>query len=248
MLIKRTKLSKARLMDFYQIMSIIADFLKKEDLTKLKLTLNVEEFLAVFNLLDKAMKQAIKTGYTDPVIAADDARDAVLTGFFLTLKGIMYFPDENIRIAATAITNITDKYGSNIARLPQREETAGITNMTDELTSSINAPHLEVTSLKKWIDKLIELNRAFDTLYTSRTEKEAEFIVGLTRTQRSNMQAAFDKLCLAIESYAFINDSADYKPLADKINAELANVQQATKARATMAKNAQASQIEDQNK
>ena len=66
--------------------------------------------------------------------------------------------------------------------------------------------------------------------------KEVEFIAALTRTERANMQAAFEKLAQAIEAYAFIDGEAPYKTLADTINTEIANVQQATKARASMNK------------
>lgn len=237
MLIKSTNLQNARLMDFYQVMSITADFLHKEDLPALKLTEVSNEFFITFEVFDKAMKQAMKTGYTDQIIAADDARDAILTGFLGALRSMLYFPDKAISAAAAQLMTVVDKYGSGIQRLPQREETAVITNLLQDLRNTENAPHVQATSLTMWIDKLDEANKTFDSLYTHRTEKEAEFIIGLTRTERANMQAVFEKLCRSIEAYGFIEGEEKYKPLADKINVEVTNVQQATKARATMAKN-----------
>lgn len=237
MLIKSHYLDRARLMDFFQVMSITADFLKKEDLAALKLTDVAAEFTAAFTKLDTALKQAQKTGYTDQVIAADDERDNVLTGMLGVLRGMLRFPDKDTAAAAAQLSVVTDKYGAGIARLPQREETAVLTNLVQDLRNAQNAPLLQKTGLTAWVDKLEQSNRAFDTLYTHRTEKEAEFITGLTRDERARMQAAFEKLTRAIEAYAFINGDAPYKPLADKINVEVANVQQAAKARATLAKN-----------
>ena len=142
------------------------------------------------------------------------------------------------------IMNIIEKYGTGIQRLPQREETAVITNLMQDLRAN-SADIQSITGLITWVDKLDEANKAFDALYNSRTEKEAEFIVGLTRTERAAMQTDFENLCRGIDAYAFINGEENYKPLANKINTEIANVQQAIKARATMAKNAAANSNPD---
>jgi hypothetical protein len=238
MLIKSTNLANARLMDFYQVMSLIDGFLKAEDVAALQLAATKQEFETAFGRLDASLKQAMKTGYTDAVIAADDDRDSILTGFLGSLRSTVYFPDKAIADAAAQLLVVTDKYGSGIARLPQREETAAITNMVADLRSAENAPRLQTANLTVWVDKLNEANLAFDALYSHRTEKEAEFIGGLTRTERANMQTAFEKLVQAIEAYAFINGEAAYKPLAEKINTEVANVQTSAKARTTLAANA----------
>jgi hypothetical protein len=138
--------------------------------------------------------------------------------------------------SAAKLQLITAKYGKGIARLPQREESAVLTSIVTELRDSDNMALLQKTGLTLWVDKLAEANSEFDLQYASRTEKEAEFITGLTRTERANTQAAFEKLTRAIEAYAYINGEANYKALAEKINTEVANVKQASKARATMNK------------
>lgn len=236
MLIKSTNLSKARLMDFYQVMTLTSGYLAKEDLAVLKLLQVNTEFETAFLSFDKAIKQAQKTGITDLLIPADDNRDNILIGFTAATRSMLRFPDAEVAQSAARILNISEKYGDGVARLPQREESAVLTNMVNELQNAENAPLLEKTGLTLWVQKLKEANIAFDLLYASRTEKEAEFIAGLTRTERANMQAAFEKLAQAIEAYAFIDGEAPYKTLADTINTEIANVQQATKARASMNK------------
>ncbi len=74
-------------------------------------------------------------------------------------------------------------------------------------------------------------NSHFETLYTERTEKEAQFVVGLAQKERANTQNAFTKLCRTMEAYALIEGEEAYQPLADKINTEVGNVKQAIKAR-----------------
>ena len=51
-----------------------------------------------------------------------------------------------------------------------------------------------------------------------------------------------------IEDYAFINGEAAYKPLADKINQAVADIQTAAKARTTLASNAAKNKNEGEQK
>jgi|GEM_PF-1009725 len=216
MMIVSTNLANARLMDFYQVMSLTAGYLEKEDLGKLMLTAYQAEFKKSFDSLDASMKQAMKTGYTNALIAADDARDDLFTGFVGFLRSMTRFPDKAMIGAAEKLLLVVEKYGYGLARFPQREETAAITNLVQDLRNAENTPLVETIGAKVWTDKLDESNRAFDDLYSHRSEKDAQFITGLTRTERVNMQAAFDKLAQAINSLAFINGEAAYKALADK--------------------------------
>lgn len=236
MMIKSTNLANARLMDFYQVMNLTALYLDKEDITGLQLADVVAAFKMAFSDLDKAVKQGQKTGFTAELITLDDSRDNIFTGFNGALDNMTRFPDKEIVQSAAKLQIITEKYGKGITRLPQREESAVLTSIVAELRNSDNMALLQKTGLTLWVDKLAEANTEFDLLYASRTEKEAEFITGLTRTERANTQAAFEKLTRAIEAYAYINGEANYKALAEKINTEVANVKQASKARATMNK------------
>lgn len=234
MLIKSTNLANARFMDFYQVMSLVISFLSKEDLTALNLAKEAGDFKTVFDIFDKALKQAQKTGITEDIIAADDERDNIYIGFTGSLRNLTRFPDAEIAQSATKLLLITDKYGNDVPRLPQREETAALKNIVAELRSPANALLAQKAGQTMWVDKLEESNSKFDNLYVNRNEKESEFISGLTRTERANTQAAFEKLVRAIEANAYLKGEAAYKPLAEKINTEIANVKQAAKARATL--------------
>ena len=241
MLIQSTNLNNVRLMDFYQVMYATTGFLRKEDLVALGINSVTDDFNLKFTAFDAALKQARKTGYTEAIITADDVRDNVTIGFTLVIDGYTRFPDTTIADAATRLQNVLGKYGSGVARLPQREETATLTNIVTEMRSEAVAPYLDTVGLRSWVNKLDETNRAFEELYTHRTEKEAEFITGLTRTERTNMQAAFEKLAQAIDAFSFINGETNYQQLANKINQAVADAQQATRARATQATNKKAS-------
>ena len=234
MLIKSTNLGRARFMDFYQVMSLVLSFLSKEDLNMLNVAQEANDFQTVFELFEKAIKQARKTGITDPLILADDKRDNVYIGFTGSLQQATRFPDEVVAQSAAKLLLITDKYGAGVARLPQREETGVIKNSITELRLPENMMLLQNTGLIMWLEKVEQTNIEFDNLYVNRNEKEAEFISGLTRAERARMQAAFEKLVRAIEANAYLRGEDAYKSLAEKINTEVANVQQAAKSRATL--------------
>ncbi len=230
-LIKSTNLKNAHLMDFFEVMSIVATFLEKENLETLKLTTVVAEFTKSLELLEKALTQARKTGITESLLEADNLRDNIFTGFTNVLRGMTYFSDVIISEAAVAITDVVKKYGKGVKRLPQREETAVLTNLIEDLKNDEYKEQVAVAGLTIWVEKLEQANVEFENLYTQRTEKEAQFVVGLAQMERENMQNAFVKLCRTIEAYAIIEGEEKYKPLGDKINAEVSNVQQAIKAR-----------------
>ena len=234
MLVKSINLANARLMDFYQVMSLVIGFLSKEDLVALNLALEAGAFKSAFDILEKAVKQAEKTGVTEEIIAADDERDNIYTGFTGTVRNMLRFPDAEIAQSAAKLLLITNKYGSSVTRLPQREETAVLKSMVSELKNAENNVLLQKTGLTMWVDKLDESNNKFEKLYVNRNKKEAELITGVSRTERTNTQSAFEKLVRAIEANAYLKGEAAYKPLADKINTEVANVQQAAKSRSTM--------------
>ena len=55
MLIKSTNLANARLMDFYQVMSLVDGFLKAADADALQLTATKKEFETSFGRLDASL-------------------------------------------------------------------------------------------------------------------------------------------------------------------------------------------------
>ncbi len=230
-LIKATNLQEAHLMDFFQVMQLISKWLDKEDLEQLKLTDEAANFKATLKELDDALLQAKKTGFTQKIIEADNIRDSLLIGLNYVVKGMTYFTDSNISNMAEQVKTILSKYGKRIDTLPQREESAVIENILQDLQTEPIAGMLPQLGLSQWIPKLQEANANFDSLYLARSEKEATFISGLTREQREKMQERFSHLCRTIEAYAFIDGEDAYKPLADRINVEVAKIKQLVKSR-----------------
>lgn len=232
-IIKSTYLQRVQIMDFFEVMNIIAVYVGKEDLETLKLKAVGTEFINAFHSFDKSVKQANKTVLTEKILKTDDIRDKILVGFKSVISGMILFPKEDVAEAATVISILVDKYGKNIQEMGQRNETGIIHNLIDDLKSDKHKQQVTVAKLDDWVVELEKANIDFENLYIQRSEEQSEFVVGLAKKERENLQNAFEKLCRNIEAYATIEGEAAYKPLANKINEEVQKAQQNVKARQT---------------
>ncbi len=232
-LIKATNLQEAHLMDFFQVMQLISKWLDKEDLEKLKLTEASAKFKAALKDLDDALLQAKKTEFTKKIVETDNLRDRILRGMMHVVKGVTYFPDDNLSDMAEQVKIIIYKYGKNIQKISQREESGVVINLLQDLKKEPIASMLPQLGLAQWVPKLEEANAKFDELYVARSEEEATFINGLTREHREKMQQSFSYLCKSIEAYAFIEGEDAYHTLAERINVEVDKIKQLVKFRKT---------------
>jgi hypothetical protein len=230
MLIKSINLGKARFMDFYQVLSLVFGFLTNKDLTELNLAHESGDFITVFEIFDKALKEAQKTGYIDRIVTADDNRNEIINGFTGSLINMTRFPDAEIAGIAVKLLMVFEKYGAEaITRLPHYEATTLLTDIVNEIGNAVNIVVLQKTGLYIWVEKLAEANLAFENLYAHHTLHDSEFITGLSFNKRKTAQATFEKLIHAIEANACLNGEAACNALADKINSELTMVKKAAK-------------------
>ncbi len=176
-LIKTSSLIKTHLLDFAEVMSIVASFLEKEDLEALKLTQVANEFDQQLAELDKALKQARKTGLTEEIVATDHQRDNLFIGFSSVLNGMLFFPNENIVEMAKQIKIVVERYGEHINRLAQREETSALTNLIDDLQADDNKDQVAALNLTPWVVAMKTTNEKFEELYTERTEEESKRVI-----------------------------------------------------------------------
>ena len=141
--------------DFYQIMSLVIAFLKKENLQELKLADLAAAFEKAFEAFDKAFKQARKTGLVSLKDEIDAVRDDLVIGFSQTVTALLRFPDKEIQAATQRIADAFNYFGGTaIASLPQKDETSAITN----LLQSITAEDMATTDTKRWGDRLLAEN------------------------------------------------------------------------------------------
>ncbi len=230
-IIKTTNLHRAHLMEFFGVMENISSYLKEEDLEALKIKTEAELFFDTFHALDDAVLQQRKTGVTDDLLAIDNLRDDIFTGLIGVLRSTVYFPDKAISDAAKTLYDVAKNYGKEIQEISQIEESSVLSNIIGDFKSDKYKAHVTTVGVSNWLEKLEEANTQFLQLYNQRIVIKSEKVKGLAKEERRNMQAVFEELCKHIEAYAIIDGEAAYKPLAEKINSAVSDVQQKIKAR-----------------
>lgn len=229
-MIKSTNLSDVTHEDFFQIISLTLVFLKKENLDELKLKEAYSALEKAFNAFDEAFKQTRKTGLVDLKEEIDSMRDNLVIGFYQTASALLRFPNEPTRQAAQRIVDVIAHYGgTSIAYMPQKEETAAITN----LLQNISGADLAATGTTRWAERLENENNRFAEVLAQKTEKQAQYVAGLLMEERKNTDTRFRLLCKTIDSLAFIFGAEPYQTLAGNINQLVANAQQAVKQKAS---------------
>ena len=134
-------------------------------------------------------------------------------------------PIESIAAAAKALLAIVEKY-PYIPSLPLREETAAITNLSQDLRQPEALANINLLGAMTFLTAIEEKNQAFEALYNQRTEKEAMEILHLGKTTRLAVEEAFRKVAYAINGLAVAAGEEPYKILSDQINREVARAQQ----------------------
>lgn len=247
-MINRSNLKVLRIMDFFQVMNLVKDYLKEEDKSALKLETSVAEFERAFSELDDALKQSTTILATKELSKADEQRSKTLTGLGQMLRALTNSPQEEQAKKAEKLLAEVEKYGKRLSNLPLREESAVIINLLQDFEISENKQAIQSLHLTEWVTLLEQQNTAFDNLYKERSETQSIIQVGKTKEARMVMQKAFDILVKTINANAFLNGGDAYQSLAGKINQEVSRSLAEAKARQTKKEKTISNGMESPNK
>ena len=236
-MIKLFLLHFVRQMDFFQVMTLIRDYLKKLDWTALNIETQANEFETRLQAFDSALKESRKTGKTTRLHELDELRDEMAVGLYGHVKSLLNYPVPEVAQAAQDLWFILQKHGTNIPDLPVREESGTLIKLLQDLNTSESLANLQTANAIPWKEKLEEYNQQYMDLYSDRTVVEANYEVGRAKAERGNTQVAFTDLCEQINALMRINGAAPYKELADFINRTVDAARITAEQRSTMAKN-----------
>ena len=236
-MIKLFLLHFIRQMDFFQVMILIRDYLKKLDYSALKLELQAPEFETRLQAFDNSLKETRKTGKTKRLHELDDLRDEMVQGLYGHVKSQLNFPTPEVAKSAQDLWFILEKHGTKIYDLPVREESGTLVQLLQDLNKPENLINLQATTSLVWKERLEEYSKQYDDLYSDRTAVEANYEVGRAKAERVKTQAAFTDLCEQINALARVNGAEAYKELADFINRAVDAARITADQRSTVAKN-----------
>jgi len=236
-MIKVFLLHFVRQMDFFQVMILIRDYLKKLDWKALKIESQATEFETRLQAFDDALKESRKTGKTTRLHELDELRDEMVVGLYGHVKSQLNYPVPAVAQAAQSLWFIMEKHGTKIQDLPVREESGTLKKLLQDLNTPESLANLQTTTATPWKEKTEEYNKQYDDLYSDRTVVEANYKVGLTKAERGNTQTAFTNLCEQINALGRVNGADPYKELSDFINRTVDAARITAEQRSTMAKN-----------
>ena len=225
-MIKKFSLDKSRVMEFFQAMTNVKNFLAKENLQTLQLEKAVQIFNEKLSAYDEALAPVKKSDLTQKIQELDTQRDNLLSGFSAHLKAFQHFPEEASREAAKRLLTLLEKFGKNIQDRPLQEETAIITNLLQDIAQPQSAQDLQKIGAAPWIDALKVANTTLEQHHNSRTEQQSTIEVGRTKATRQELAEAFRNLVQTINALALLNGKDAYTNLANAISQVVKNTNQ----------------------
>lgn len=236
-MIKVFLLHFVRQMDFFQVMILIRDYLKKSNWQALKIETQATEFEIRLQAFDDALKESRKSGKTKKLHELDDLRDEMVIGLYKQVKSLLNYPVVTVAQAAQSLWFIMEKHGLQIQDLPVREESGTLKKLLQDLSTPESLANLQTTSSAAWKESLEAYSKEYDDLYSDRTVVEASYEVGRAKVERGNTQGAFADLCEQINALGRVNGMEPYKDLSDFINRTVDAARITAQQRSTMAKN-----------
>lgn len=215
--IKDIQLVHLRNGDYYQLLSDIDKLIQEETLEKLSLTTKYTQFKSTFDVVGLAYKAKRGSDQTPSVIEADYYRDKLDRGFGMQVDSYKLHWDELVVESALVIGKIIDRYG-NLRQLSYNEESSGLTNKMDEITSGANAVHLVKLQLTDWATKVKEANNGFITSFGDRANEQAAKLISGVRNARKACDSAYGEVVNHINALVVINGEANYAAFIDKVN------------------------------
>ena len=223
-MIKSSNLSKLKQLALFQVIKNILSFLKATDLNALMLQKVTNELQTAFDVFDKAIIRARKTGLTELINELDAERDEVYRGFVAFLKSCLSLPFPAKAEAAKAILAIVSNY-PYIPTLPMSQQTAAMTNLLQDLDTPDVTNQLNLLGMAEVFELMIEKNTAFETAYNQRTEKEAQVEAEAAKKARLALEEAFRNVANTINGLENVLGEEPYRVLSDQINLEVSRAQ-----------------------
>ena len=220
-MIENTSLTRVRMLNFYQIMDNVITYLNQEDLETLKLKDPVKAFTDKFNDFDKLIQPMRSSGLAKDLIDLDHQRDKALGHLSTHLRLFSDHPEADKAKAAKELLQIYRKYGDKPQNKPNREETALIKNLLQDLDPADIKAKLTLIGADKWVSVLKEANEAFSAMYGRQVKHESSLDPGAVKEKRAVVYDEFKKLTNVINALVTLGGEAAYKSIIDMINTEM---------------------------
>jgi hypothetical protein len=183
----------------------------------LKLNPLFDEFPALLDREDEALKKINKSAITEKIQEADVARDETFSGMAELNKAMCKHFTPRTRDAAKRIAVVLHTYG-NVAKKTLNEETSAIYNMLQDLRSDKYKSDASTIGIMDWMNELEKRNNAVENLMRERFDEGASKSHIVLKQAREAVDALYHKLIKRLEALIEIDGEADYEAFVNTLN------------------------------
>lgn len=168
---------------------------------------------------DKNLKISQKSLLTDELVATDELRDKIYSGYKKSVDGYRDFPLPEIATAAKELWQHLKDYAID-PKTQLDKETGLLINLISDLEGKF-APQVTKLSLTPFVTQLKAANERVRQLATSRTNEKMGSVVGALRIARKATDEAYLRLVKTVNAHAIVEGESDYAPFIDYVNLEI---------------------------
>lgn len=213
------RLYSFKLLTRWEFFQMLAEALKVFESNQAEMpqsyTDKVAELRTAFEIYDKELVQE-RTLTPQQLFRAEERRDYAVRKIYQLIR---YYSDyrfsQEKERAAKALMRIFKSYGtgSKISRQGQDAKTAIITNLLQELSGDTAPQHIATLQLTDAVEALETNNLVFKREQQRRRKLQAEFVKGVARSARTEVQNQFMKLVTLVNALAVVEGEEKYAEL-----------------------------------
>jgi len=185
----------------------------------LKIESETETYAAMYANESEAIELIRKSALTDDIAEADSNRDAIFSGMRDTVKAAENHFNADKRQAAFRLMVVFDHYG-NLAIKGYDEETASVTNLVNDLTTT-NAADVAALGVTEWVTELKSRNDDFDGLKNERYTEESEKTSLRMKVSRVDTDNAYKVIIGRINALIIVEGDAAYAGFVNELNVRI---------------------------
>ncbi|TAJ12447.1 hypothetical protein DMA11_12885 [Marinilabiliaceae bacterium JC017] len=191
--------------------------IEEKDPTALGLAVFVNKAKALFNNFDSALKRDMVDPLTVKVNDADQTRDNRYIGLKNYVNACRYRESEAWQQAAEQIGRAFERYGSELYRMSNAEESAAIRNLVNDLNTEPLLTACNTIEADPWISELIVAQESFTVLEQQRVSQTDKNTFTLRET-RKPLVTALRSLLKMVELQQQATENAELDLLVEQLN------------------------------
>lgn len=202
----------------HQVGSLLTD----ENMSSHGLENLIEPFNLALEAEDAAMRVKRKSSLTGELVKLNDEREEVYAGFVYHYESCLRHYNNDMRIAAQGISHIMKCIAymhnrSNISR------GGNIRKIIDNIRLPKYVAIVEMMQLDGWLNKLDELNLAYETISDKRFSEKAPRGSGNVRVARELTDKAYQAMVQRINALSIVNGPEEYSHFVRQLNTRIAD-------------------------